>query len=364
MIGLLFRSAFAAPCAILGVVAAVAGICGCMRCARCRLRDCWCCKKLLRFLGIDTFDDFEMMVLVHEVSCERKEAKSATSVRLTAGAHTVKTDPNSNGIFQQPLHLTVEQGTGAIVVDLLDQSSRVLADLRLDITEHVLGPKAHKPEEVHAMRVKSSKNLRNPKVKLTMVVDADSDAERGLLAKSHATSDVDILVRQQLRKAKEEHKEDLANETGEVAKSEMEVLRHACSGPLELFEGLGKTANVYVAALGPPKTRRYVLGIWQSKRDFDGRRPTVLEVDFVKVESVRADPSRHHVFVMIYYDESRVRHTLTFRRIDRARDVWVEILLLMVQKAHEHHQERKREKASFHKTGSMMSTCKTGSMKI
>lgn len=293
-------------------------------------------------IGHDRFDDFEMMILVHDVSFERKDAKLTTKVRIVAGAHSVKTDSNSNGIFQQPLHLTVEQGTENLVVDLLDQHGRVLATLALDIAEHVLGPKSLKPEVVHNMKAKAGKSLRNPKIKLTMVVDAASDAEKGLLGGSSATSDVDILVRQQLRKAKEEGSASDASDA--KIQSEMDVLKQACSGPLELFEGLGKTANVYVAALGPPNTRRWVLGIWQSKRDYDSKRPTELEVDLVKVESVRADPSRHHVFVMNYYDEDKMRHSLTFRRIDRARDVWVEILLLLVQKAHDHHKARKQEK--------------------
>merc|ERR1719162_1174972 len=135
------------------------------------------------------------------------------------------------------------------------------------------------------------KRLRNPRIKLTMAVQQEEDLEKGLLA--GVSSDVDDLVRLQLAKARGEGK--LLHGEG---MSEFEVLRQACAGPLELFEGLGKTSTIYVAVLGPPISRRWVFGIWPDK----------------------------HVFVINYFDDSRVRQTFIFRRTDRARDVWVEIL--------------------------------------
>merc|ERR1719456_1430679 len=118
---------------------------------KCRLRDCPCIKKLLRFTGHDEFDDFELMILVHEAIFESKEAKMSTVVRVTAGSHTVSTDSNSNGIFQQPLHIMVEQGTDEIVIDLLDTRSRVLATLPLQPTQHVLSAQSLQPEMVYPM---------------------------------------------------------------------------------------------------------------------------------------------------------------------------------------------------------------------
>lgn len=329
MIGLVFNL-MRGPLAILASIAAVAALFGCAKCFcnRCRMRDCACLKRLLRLTGMDEFDDFELMILVHEAIFDRKEAKLTTVVRVTAGCHSVQTDPNSNGIFQQPLHVTVEQGTNLIVIDLLDSSHRVLATLPLETVEHVLSPKNLQPEQVFTMKQKG-KGIRNPKVKLTMVVSTGNDAEQGLLA--GLSSDVDILVRQQLRKAKEEGKDP----HGGDSLSEMEVLKQACAGPLELFEGLGNTSSIYVAVLGPPISRRWVFGIWPDKHDFDSKKHAIQEVDLLKIQSVQADPTRHHVFVINYFDDSRVRQTFTFRRIDRARDVWVEILHLLVIKARE-----------------------------
>merc|ERR1719316_2522602 len=125
------------PCAIF---ASVMVLFGCMKCAQCRLRDCACLKRFLRLSGHDRFDDFELMMLVHEATFERKEAKLTQVVRVKAGLHSVRTDPNSNGIFQQPLHITVEQGTEQIIVDLMDTHDQVLATMSLDTVEHILKP--------------------------------------------------------------------------------------------------------------------------------------------------------------------------------------------------------------------------------
>lgn len=332
MFGYMLRGALAGPCAIMAGIAALLTICGCVRCMRCRMRDCACCKRCLRITGHDRFDDFELMMLVHQAMFDRQEAKLTTVVRVTAGVQSVRTDPNSNGIFQQPLQIFVEQGAQSVIVDMLDSRDRVLATLTLDTMKDVLGPSVHQPEHVYTMKQKG-KGLRNPRIKLTMTVQQDEDLEKGLLA--GISSDVDSLVRLQLAKAQRE------------GLSELEVLKQACGGPLELFERLGKTRPVHVAILGPPVSKRYVLGIWQEKHDFDAKKRVYLEVDMLRIESVQADPTRHHVFVINYYDESRVPQALTFRRIDRGRDVWVEMIRLLVQKVREAREIKKdkRERA-------------------
>lgn len=288
-------------------------------------------RRFLRLSGHDSFDDFELMILVHEAEFESKEAKFATVVRITAGSHSVKTDSNSNGIFQQPLHITVEQGSDEVVVDLLNSHGQVLATTSLDSAD-LLRPDSLKPEMVCAMKQRSKK-LRNPKIKLSMVVYKDEDVEKGLLASGSVTSDVDILVRQQLRKAKDEG----TRRSAEGGFSEMEVLRHACCGPLEVFEGLGKTHTLYVGVLGPPATRSWKLCFWTDQHNFEARELPLREVEVMKIQSVQADPSRHHVFVINFFDETRMRQTLTLRRMDRARDVWVEILHLLVTKCRDSH---------------------------
>jgi len=346
MIGLILSNiasrVLAGPCALLAGVAAIAAICGCMRCARCSMRSCGCCKRILRCSGHDKFDDFELMMLVHQATFQCTTKKLPTVVRISAGNHFAKTDTNSNSIFQQPLQLFVEQGNSNIIVDLMDTSNRVLATLSLDIAKDVLGPKLHSPEHEYTMMQKN-KHVKNPALKLTLVVGQEEDAETGLLPAYGGTS-LDVLMQQQFAKARAEGKESGAD------LSQMSVLRQVCSGPLELFEGLGKTTNVWVAVLGPPTCRRWVLGIWADKRDADAKKRPIQEVDLLKVQSIQADPDRHHVFVINCFDETRVRKCLTFRRVDRARDVWVEALHSFVGKvrdAHQVHKER-RETSRTH----------------
>lgn len=329
MLGLILgpiRFLIGGPVALCSAIFACVGIGFCMkRCIRCRLRDCLCCKRLLRFIGTDQFDDFELMVLVHEALFDQQEEKMKTIVRVTAGAHVVKTDPNKKSSFQQPLHITVEQGTSQVIVDLLDSSGRVLATLPLESMSDILNEEFLQPEKIYNMKSKSNR-INKPRVKLTMVVGMEDDAEKGLLA--NMNSDVDILVQQHLKKAK---REGGARE-GEII-SEMAVLKQACAGPLEIFGRLGMTQNVYVSVLGPPVSRRWFLGIWKDKRDFDLKKQAMQEIDLMRIESVQGDPTRNHVFVINGFDEKKIRKTLTFRRVDRARDVWVEILHLLVLKA-------------------------------
>merc|ERR1719271_1426988 len=80
----------------------------------------------------------------------------------------------------------------------MDSSDRILASLVLNIMEDVLS-KSSRPEHVYNMKQKN-KGIRNPKIKLTMVIQQDEDVEKGLLA--GASSDVDNLVRLQLAKAR------------------------------------------------------------------------------------------------------------------------------------------------------------------
>lgn len=231
------------------------------------------------------------------------------------------------GTFQQPLHITVEQGTEDVVVELVDTHNRVLATMSFDIVNQILNPEEIHTEALYSMKQKA-KGIAKPRVRLTMVVQSGQDEETGLLA---AGSDVDILVRQQLKKAKLEAVQ--AGLAGEDDLSEMNILKQASAGPLELFEGLGKTATVYAAVLGPPQSRRYVLGIWNNQKDYENGKKALQEIDLLKIESIQGDPTRLHVFVVNCYDASRVRKELFFRRIDRARDVWVEILHLLVMRA-------------------------------
>lgn len=322
--------------AICSGIAAVVAIGACVRfCLRCcRLQDCAIMKRLFLCLGRDSFDDFNLVVLVHEVMFDSAMADALTTiVQVTAGAHIVRTDPSEDRIFQQPLHITVEQGTDQLIVALLTTNDKVLATTTVDVCD-ILGEANSKPELVYHMR-KKVRGLHSPKIKLTMVANSADDPEVGT-----GTSRTSILVQQQLKK--------VSIAAGKHGAFSMDVLKQSCAGPLELFDtsGLGKKRTVYVAVTGTPMSRRWILGIWRDERAFaEGRNP-VQEVGLLKIQSIQADPNRSHIFVMNFFDQVRQCHILIFRRIDRNRDVWVEILQLLVTKVHEEHKRQKKSRST------------------
>lgn len=340
MIRLLF-SLVELPIAIIGSVAAVAAICGCMACFRFRCRNLRCVKTLLRWIGVDEFDDFEMMVLVHEVMYQA-QSKQTVAVQVTAGQQTQKTDFNSRGMFQQPLHIFVEQGTDQIRIDILNDSHRVMSSIILNVQKDILDQANNLGAEViYAMKQKQ-RGFLDPKIKLTLVVGKAGDMEQGLLA--GVNSDVEWMVCQQLRKVRNEGAKD-----GKKI-SDIEVLRQACCGLLDLFEGLGVSHEVYCAVVGPPHSRRWTLGLWSSKADHDHKQRPFKEVDMMRIQSVPGDPDRIHVFVVNYFDEDRSLQRLTFRANHSPRDVWVEMLLRLIQKLHDARDEKKaRKEKKYHK---------------
>jgi hypothetical protein len=223
-------------------------------------------RRFFRWSGIDEFDDFELSAIVHEVHLEGWNKKHEISVRITAGREVVTTDPQHNGVFNEALQTVVEQGVAEIVFDVLDHRNRVLATLDLDTKEQVLAEGTDAPETTYEMRQKS-KGIRNPTIKLSLLIHKEGDAERGLFATGGLG--VDILVQRELQKVREEgtfsvrlndygsnHDEDMDVGT------DMEVLATACSGPLELLGRYGGTTRVHacVQAKASGKSLCFKLG--------------------------------------------------------------------------------------------------------
>merc|ERR1712060_389005 len=94
-----------------------------------------CIRSCLRFVGSDKFDDFDMMMLIHEAHFVSKRDKVKVAVRVSAGSQAVETDSSTNGIYQQPLVLFVEQGTSLITVSLVCSDGSIYATLKLSPEE-------------------------------------------------------------------------------------------------------------------------------------------------------------------------------------------------------------------------------------
>lgn len=302
-------------------------------CVRCRIRNCKCCKRCLRCIGRDKFDDFELNVLVHSVDVANKKGKVTCFVRVTADKEEAQTSTTSKGVFNEQCTLTVLQGINVIQIELLDHKERLLASMTMDVTKDILAPKELPTEKEYAMKHERGMLTNNPKLKLSMILDGPADDEEtGLL--SGISSDANIMVRQQIKTAVAGAKVGGAN------KSDLEVLRDACAGPLDHFQEMGRVVGVYVAILGPPAQKKYAIGVWQTKGDYEERHKPLETIDLMHVKGVQPDPSRGNIFMINYVEKSKVRkdkeedHKSVFRTIDRSRDAWVEMLHLLLKKLH------------------------------
>jgi len=317
-------------------IVAVCAICGITRCMKLKMRDCGCIKKWMRATGADKYDDFEMMVLVHEVQYTSSRSKLSTLVRVTAGLQTVETDGSTKGIFQQPLSVFVEQGTDSVNVELLNSRERkVLACLKLDPVQDILKNKQGITEKLIPMKQKS-KGVLNPRIKLTVMLDSEEEVERGLLEGMGAEQT--MLVRQQLQKTLHESSPEKNQGPGESIWT-MEHLAKACSGQIDLFGSWGSKQTVYVAIHG---IRKYQFGVWKDKAEFDRGAKANPDIDLLKIISVQPDPNRSEVFVLNYRDDMKLNRRLTFRRIDRTRDVWVDMFQMVIKMVHEQKEAKRK----------------------
>jgi len=339
---------------ILGMCVATCAFCGFYKCTMFRCRDCYCCKRFMRVTGTDKFDDFEITVVVHEALFTASKLKLCTKVRVKAGAHVVQTDESSKGIFQQPLQIFVEQGTRTIDVELMDsREKKVLAVKKLDVEKDVLNREGKdKLQDILYSMKQKSKGLLNPKIRLTVLFEGDSAAEQGLLKQMDCSQESNLVLRhvQQMAEDACDLQHSMIDENGEIKPipmSELELLVKGCAGPVDKFGSWGSRSTVYVGVQGPPDAKKFTLGIWRNQGDFaSGAKPDT-EVDLLKVLSVQPDPHprRSEVFVIQYVDPAdKLKKRLTLKRIDRSRDVWVEILTKLIKLLHDEKDARKRGK--------------------
>jgi len=346
MIGLVMRVALGdsmGMCGmILGPLIAIGVICGIMQCCSCRLRSFGCIKRLFRTFGVDTFDDFEMMIQVHQVTFTAS-SKTDTYVKVRAGEHVVHTDPDPGGIFQQALCVFVEQGTEQLKFELLNTSDKVLAELKMDVVKDILKEEKGKEgkgesgptkvvEKMFVMKQKC-KYVLNPRIKLTFSSEGLGDEEKALMANINASSETQFMLSQQLSKV---------SEGGE--QSEIALLAKGCFGPLEQFGSMGSKHGIYVGVIGPPRRKKFAFHIWSSEKACQNDKAPDESIDLLRVSAVAPDPKRPDVFLLSYVDKDKRQQKATFNRIDRGRDVWVELLSILVTKIHENHKEKKKGK--------------------
>lgn len=359
MIGLIMRSLFGfgmdSSCLMVagGAVVGLCAICGIYRCRNCRMRDCGCCKRCLRCTGIDTFDDFELLVVVHDAMFTGSSSKNNVCVRITAGMQSAATSENSKAVFHESLSILVEQGTDAVVVELWDvRERRGLASLKFDPKKDLLHSDDLEREKIYHMKQKA-KGLLNPRVRLSVHLDTEEGMEKWLLQDVDMSRETDMMLRSQLQKAQanERARGSRQEESGKDSSpgkelSKVELFAKGCAGPLDQFGSWGRRDSVWIAVRGPPDQKRYTLCIYKDESSCNkGGNPEV-EVELLKVLSVQPDPARSEVFIINYLEKNKVKQRLTFSRIDRARDIWVEMLTLLITMIREDKESKSRSSGS------------------
>jgi len=310
---------------VLLLAAAAAVLCTC--CGACwfcgiwRLRDIKCMNWLLMRVGFDVFEDFDLVVHVHEVTYKAAK-KLKLRVRLTAGQEAVTTSKSSKGSFQVSLHMLVRQGTQYLIVEVISESEVVLAQHKLHIDLDILQQRRVQ-DKLFNMKPKF-RALNNPAVRLTLQCCRVNDVEEGILS----SRDPEV-VKQRDQRDKPDWSKDWSNT------NDTEALSRACRGPVEVFGSFGNTTKRFVGIEGSPGAQRFVLGIWNDEHECEARLDAQLEVDILRIESVQADPGRFDVFVVHYFDHRGVSRKLTCRIIDRPAKMWVEMLHNVITRARE-----------------------------
>lgn len=308
-------------------------ICGC------RLRDIPCIRQFYRTTGIDRFDDFDVTCVIDEVLYPGKSTeKIKLFVKITAGRSSARTQQSTNGKFHESLDIRVLQGTEYVEVSLCDGRGHVLSAVTLDPVADILNmPKEDLQErELRLMKVSSraSPAVRDAKVKLSICLKHGFDVEGGLPVECRGG--MSVVMQSHLAKVQKH---------GGGSLDEINLLAAACAGPVEHTRGWGQKRSAYLAAVGPPNSRHWIIGLWKSEDDFRAGRTGDLEFEVMDVVGIQGDPTDRHIFG-IKYKKGTVKEELRFGHVDRARDVWVDALHLFTEKV------RKRKGKHHHRSRS------------
>lgn len=278
-------------------------------------------KCVRRAVGIDNYDDFKLAVMVFDAKAEVKER---FCVRMTAGEQRVQTKYSSKGSFSEELHLQVAQGTDVVTIDIVcGRGVRdVVARRRLRVVEDLLDPHSNLRGEQTLELTPKRKGVLHPVVHLSMVTENAEETQ----------FDTDYFLNRE--KEIMTKKRRASGASGGKGFSETELLSHACNGPVRQLT-LGhwtmwsNKRDAHLHVVGPPLSRHWHFGLWASEQDVEQCDP-ITRVDLMRVVSVQADPAHDEQFYVRYYDESRSLQELVLRRVDRPRDVWVDMLQRML----------------------------------
>jgi len=129
----------------------------------------------------------------------------------------------------------------------------------------------------------------------------------------------------------------------------------ACRGQVQEFTSWGRTRPAYLATVREPG--QVFLGVWRSEANFENGEDPKERINVLRITSIQPG-IEHEVFTVNYMLQGDVRKRRRFERVDRNRDVWVDLLQLMVDQTHKrrHKYQKKHASKSSRESSPMNST--------
>lgn len=333
---------------------------------------CPCLGRILRRVGYDRFDTFELSVVVHRVE-NIDQGAMATQVHVSAGQKTARTQESSKGDFHDTLMLQVEQGVAWLTVDLVKtKGSAILASTKIDVADKILnscsqekGGAAGIYEERFRMSRKGSRVRldRDPVVVLTLIAAATVSERTHLLKGTDLeTGDISTEYMQQLVKAKAAKREKVKQEkarSGEESNTDdvedeeeedpLQLLAETCRGPVEKTVGVWGSRKLRYLKVYKDPSEGWYLGWWESRVQCDKGQAPKNSLRMMTVTSVDPDKALSDDFVLRYATQkgSSSRTEMRLRAVDRSRGVWVEALrrfIILLRKDRSKKQATKKSK--------------------
>merc|ERR1719277_1996777 len=155
-----------------------------------------------------------------------------------------------------------------------------------------------------------------------------------------------VLMEAHLERTYTEH---FASQTGRRHRpSSLELVAKACEGPVHVYGAWGSKKDVFlgVVAPSPGAGTEWSIGIWSTEHEFKrGGNPTET-ISILRVMSIQPETQRPEVFLVNFMITRTQKQRLVFERIDRSRNLWVEMLMLLTELVHQERIEKRKKQHS------------------
>jgi len=264
--------------------------------------------------------------------------------------------------FLQPVSIFIEQGCELLLFELVNRSGKqVLATLQLDPNDLVTGSEVMGFDERVYTMTPCHRGILQVRITLTVRSEEfeDSSPFMEMIHNIHEEDlGVGLMVQNELQAVyNKEHgyaSSHLVNEEEARHLDQFALAIAACRGPVLLYGIWGRVENAFVAVVREPGQISF--GIWKDESSYQsGKRPRE-RINVLKVVSVQPETSSEDCFLLNVMVARGVKKRYRFERVDRSRDVWVDLLTLVVDAVRRKRDEvlakRRQERASTSRSNS------------